>query len=86
MLERVGVDLRSSFHSHAALTLAHLVRSGRGMAWLPLSLVGAELAAGALVRASDETFDVEIRVCLIRSRSRQAPVVEALWRTAAPTL
>jgi DNA-binding transcriptional LysR family regulator len=82
VLERLHGQLAPAFHSHAALTLASLARSGRGLAWVPLSLVRSDLDRGALVQADDPETGIDIAVCLIRSAARQSPAVESLWSLA----
>jgi DNA-binding transcriptional LysR family regulator len=73
--------LASVFASHVATVLAAMTRSGRGMAWLPRSLVAGDLEAGALVRAGPEMFDVPIEICIVRPRARQSPAAEKFWAT-----
>ena len=80
--QRLGGRLEPAFHSHAALTLASLARSGRGLAWIPLSLAQPDLDGGALVQAGDADMVVDVAVCLIRPAARQSPAVESLWSVA----
>lgn len=80
-LSRAGPPawLAPTFTSHVAIVLAAMARSGRGVAWLPLSVIGLDLAAGTLVRAGGEEWDVPIDVRLYRPRARQSPVAEQFW-------
>lgn len=58
--------------------------TGAGICWLPESLIGQELASGALVAASTDrgwTLDLEVR--LYRSRDVRNRTVETLWRRVA---
>lgn len=71
--------LKPVFTSHVATVLKSLAITGRGIAWLPRSLVSDELADGRLMRAGDPAWDVEIEVRLLRPRSRQSRAVEAFW-------
>ena len=71
--------LASVFASHVATVLAAMTRSGRGMAWLPRSLVVSDLESGTLVRAGPEAFDVPIQICIVRPRARQSPAAEKFW-------
>src|SRR5579859_314720 len=75
--------LTPSFASHAAMVLAAMTRDRGGVAWLPLSLVQADLASGSLVRAGDEGWDIPIEIRLQRPRARQAPAAEAFWSLAS---
>jgi DNA-binding transcriptional LysR family regulator len=70
-----------AFSSHLAGVLAAMARDGRGLAWLPLSLVADDLAAGRLVRAGADEVPMEIR--LFRPKARQSPAAEAFWDRAA---
>ncbi len=82
VLDRLHGQLDPAFHSHAILTLASLARSGRGLAWTPLSLIQPDLDEGALVPAGGPDMGIDIAVCLIRPIARQSPVVENLWSLA----
>lgn len=67
------------FTSHAAMVIAAMARDGRGMAWLPLSVVQADLAAGTLVAAGGPEWNIPIEIQLCRSKARQSPAAEAFW-------
>ncbi len=71
--------LRPVFTSHLAAVLKTMTLAGRGLAWLPLSLVGEELASGALVRAGDAAQDVAVEIRLFRPASRLSPAAENFW-------
>lgn len=73
------VRLDPVFTSHLAGVLHSMSRDGRGVAWLPLSLVAEDLAAGRLARAGGEDWDIPVAIRLLRPRSRQSPAAEALW-------
>ena len=79
----IAGHLSPAFTSHAVMVLAAMARDGRGMAWLPLSLVEAELADGSVVAAGDDTWEIPIEVRLYRPSARQSPVAEAFWTAAA---
>ena len=59
--------------------LVDMARQGRGITWAPRSLVADDLAAGRLMRAGPEEWDIAINVCLFRSRARMTPAAEAFW-------
>jgi len=59
--------------------LIDMARQGRGVTWAPRSLVADDLAAGRLMRAGAEDWDIAINVCLFRSRARLTPPAEAFW-------
>ena len=70
------------FTSHT-LILARMAKDGKGLAWLPQSIVADDLKRGALVRAGDTRWDIPVDVRLYRPRGRQSPSAEAFWRLAA---
>jgi LysR family transcriptional regulator, hypochlorite-specific transcription factor HypT len=65
--------------SAPTMLLIDMAREGRGITWAPLSLVQHDLAEGRLLRAGDEGWDIEISICLFRSRARLTPAAEAFW-------
>jgi LysR family transcriptional regulator, hypochlorite-specific transcription factor HypT len=71
--------LEPVFTSHVATVLKTMARSGRGLAWSPLSLAKDDLAQGALVRAGDSSWDIPIEIRLFRPRARQSQAAEAFW-------
>lgn len=75
-------SLTPVFTSHT-LVLARMAKDGRGLAWLPLSIVGDDLAQGSLVRAGDGCWDIPVDVRLYRPRGRQSPSAEAFWKLAS---
>ena len=77
--DRPPVWLFPAFTAHVATVLAMMARAGRGVAWLPLSLIKGDLEARSLLRAGDERWDVAIDIRLYRPRARQNPVAEKFW-------
>lgn len=73
---------RTVFTAHHAVLLKSMALERRGVAWLPDSLISAELASGALVRAGDERWTVPIEVRLFRPRAALTDTAEALWQVA----
>lgn len=78
-LDGPSMWLTPRFTAHVATVLAAMARAGRGLAWLPTSLIARDLADGGLVRAGDETWDVPIDIRLYRPRARQTVAAEAFW-------
>ncbi|MFG1410169.1 LysR family transcriptional regulator [Xanthobacter sp. VTT E-85241] len=74
-----GDGREPAFTSHLAGVLATLARDGRGIAWVPLSLVAADLEAERLARAGSADDQVAMDIRLFRPRARQNAAVEALW-------
>lgn len=73
--------LKPGFESHLAKLLVTMAVEGRGLAFLPKSLIGEELAQGSLVRAGEEAWDIPIEIHLFRPRTRLSSTAEAFWAT-----
>jgi DNA-binding transcriptional LysR family regulator len=71
--------LRPVFTSHLAAVLRTMAREGRGLAWLPRSLIEDDLARGDLVRAGDEGWDVPMEIRVHRPRGRLGEAAERFW-------
>lgn len=62
--------------------LRALCLDGRGVAWLPATLVEDDLASGRLVPFADASWEVPVAVRLFRPQMRLTPTAEQLWRLA----
>ena len=80
-LESIPVDL--VFTAHLASVLRSMALDGRGVAWLPKTLVEDDLAAGSLVAAADADWNVDLEIRLYRAREMVGRAAEAFWKTAA---
>ena len=78
-----SVPVRVAFTAHLASVLRTMALDGRGVAWLPESLVEDDLAAGRLVAAAGSDWSVPLEVRLYRDRSPAGNAAEAFWRAAA---
>jgi DNA-binding transcriptional LysR family regulator len=78
-LEGPSVWLAPTFTAHVATVLAEMARAGRGVAWMPMSLIARDLELGALVRAGDQRWNIPIDIRLYRPRARQTAAAEAFW-------
>ena len=67
------------FTAHNAFLLKTMALAGRGIAWLPESLVADELGSGRLVAAGSAALRVPLEVRLYRQNAVMAPTAEALW-------
>ena len=56
-----------------------MAMEGRGIAWLPESLIAADLEAKRLVLAGDSEWGVPIEIRLFRPRAPLSEAAEALW-------
>jgi len=74
-----ALTLEVVFTSHLAAALMSMARDGSGIAWLPQSLAGDDMAAGRLLRAGDPGFDIPLEIRLFRPHARQSATAEALW-------
>jgi DNA-binding transcriptional LysR family regulator len=77
--------LHTSFTSHLAKLLVTMVQAGRGMAWLPESLISDQLASGEIVPAGGEDWYVPIEIHVFRPKLRLAKAAEAFWQHIAKT-
>lgn len=70
------------FTAHHAVLLKTLAQEGRGVAWLPESLIADELRTGMLVAAGGTDWNVPVQIRLYRQRAEMSPVAESLWELA----
>lgn len=80
-LESTGCEV--VFTAHLATVLRSLALEGRGLAFLPASLVREDLAAGRLVPAGGARWPIALSVRLYRQRMAQSPVAEKFWAAAS---
>lgn len=70
------------FTAHLASVLRSMALDGRGIAWLPRTLIEEDLAAGRLVAAADAAWCVDLEIRLYRQREDIARAAQALWQAA----
>lgn len=68
------------FTAHNAFLLKSMTLAGRGIAWLPQSLIKDELTSGALKLAGSSKWHLPIEIRLYRQSSEMTPAAENLWR------
>ena len=73
------LSIQTVFTAHLASVLRPMVLSGRGIAWLPQSLVADDLHAGRLVLAGPEQWQIPLQVRLYRDRSTLSQAAEMFW-------
>lgn len=73
--------LKPTFSSHLAKLLVTMALEGRGVAWLPRSLIFEDLETGRLVRAGSSDWYIPIEIHVFRPRSRLSSAAELFWRT-----
>jgi LysR family transcriptional regulator, hypochlorite-specific transcription factor HypT len=76
-LERCPV--RSVFQAHLASVLRTMVLDGRGMAWLPQTLIADDLAWGRLLEAAPRDWHIEMEIRLYRDRFPLGKAAEEFW-------
>lgn len=72
------------FTAHLASVLRSMTLDGRGIAWLPRTLIEDDIASGRLVAAADPNWFVDLEIRLYRQRDGLARTAEAFWKAAAP--
>jgi LysR family transcriptional regulator, hypochlorite-specific transcription factor HypT len=70
------------FTAHLASVLRSMVLDGRGIAWLPRTLVEEDLEAGRLVAAAQPRWSVDLEIRLYRQQAEVGRAAEAFWRAA----
>ena len=84
-LRGAGLDrhpTHSVFKAHLASVIRTMALDGRGMAWLPHTLIAEDLASGRLVDAAPEELRIEMEIRLYRDRSALGSAGEAFWKAA----
>jgi len=82
-LEKAGGE--PVFTAHLASVLKTMALDGRGVAWLPLSLIVGELAGGQLVASGGPEWSIDLDIRLFRSGATLPPAAEAFWhKVSAP--
>lgn len=77
--ELEGLSVQTVFIAHLASMLKHMVLDGRGIAWLPKSLIADALDAGRLVRVGPEQWQIPLQIRLYRDRSKVGQTAERFW-------
>jgi DNA-binding transcriptional LysR family regulator len=54
---------------------------GRGVAWLPKTLIGDDLAGGRLVALGDQSWSIAVDIRLSRQEAAMHSAAERFWRT-----
>jgi DNA-binding transcriptional LysR family regulator len=75
--------LVTHFTSHHAVLLKTMALDGRGVAWLPKSLVLDELANNRLVTVGDAAWQILIEIRLYRHADEMAATAEAVWQSVS---
>lgn len=75
------------FTAHLASVLRSMAIDGRGVAWLPRSLVDDDLSLGRLVPAATSDWFVDLEIRLYRQKDPAGKAAESVWAasTAPPS-
>lgn len=85
ILKQVRGAAMERFHTHTVFTahLASVLRTmainGRGMAWLPATLIRDDLASGRLVTAATDDWRIALDIRLYRDRATISAAGEKFW-------
>jgi DNA-binding transcriptional LysR family regulator len=70
------------FTAHLASVLKSMALEGRGLAWLPRSIIGEELATGRLQVAGPAHWRLPLEIRLYRDPAPLGAHAEAFWEAA----
>jgi DNA-binding transcriptional LysR family regulator len=70
------------FTAHLASVLKTMALDGRGVAWLPRTLIEDDLAAGRLVAVGGESWSIAVDIRLFRQNAPMHPTAEKFWQAA----
>jgi DNA-binding transcriptional LysR family regulator len=70
---------QTPFTAHLASVLRTMALDGRGIAWLPKSLIAEDLASARLVPAAEEEWTVDLEIRLYRDKASMGRAAETLW-------
>ena len=70
------------FTAHLATVLRTMVLDGKGLAWIPESLIGDDLSQGRLIAAADPVWNIPVEIRLYRERDLIGKAAEAFWISA----
>jgi LysR family transcriptional regulator, hypochlorite-specific transcription factor HypT len=80
-LEAVS-SVRVAFTAHLASVLRTMALDGRGIAWLPETLVQEDLAAHRLIPAAGDDWNIPLEIRLYRDRRPAGAAAESFWKSA----
>ena len=67
------------FTAHLATVLRSMALDGRGVAWLPRSLIDDDLRARRLVAAAPLSWRIALDIRIFRADAAQTPAAQAFW-------
>jgi DNA-binding transcriptional LysR family regulator len=70
---------KTVFTAHLASVLRTMALDGRGIAWLPKTLIADDIKHGLLVEAAPHDWCVEMQIRLYRDKARVSKAAEEFW-------
>lgn len=85
-LDRRGeaLHLETVAESDFAESLHELALAGIGIAWLPRSLIAADLRSGRLVAAAKKPQPIPFEIHMFRPRAARSELADRIWRASKP--
>jgi DNA-binding transcriptional LysR family regulator len=80
-----ALDARPAVTAHLATVLKTMAIDGRGIAWLPATLVQDDLDAGRLVLAGGAAWHIALDIRLYRDAAAATATAQGFWRAADAT-
>jgi LysR family transcriptional regulator, hypochlorite-specific transcription factor HypT len=80
-----AISAHAVFTAHLASVLRSMTLDGRGIAWLPHTLIADDLDTGGLVAAADADLNIELEIRLYRQQGGIGRAAEAFWEASAPS-
>ena len=77
-----SVPAQAVFTAHLASVLRTMVLDGRGIAWLPQTLVEDDMGQGRLVAAASNDWQVPLEIRLYRDSELLGKAANAFWNAA----
>lgn len=77
-----SVPAQTVFTAHLASVLRTMVLDGRGIAWLPQTLVEDDIDQGRLVAAASNDWEVPLEIRLYRDSELLGKAANAFWNAA----
>jgi DNA-binding transcriptional LysR family regulator len=75
-----GNTISVVFTAPNAFLLKTMALEGRGVAWLPKSLIAEELNSRKLMQAGSDAWQVQVDIRLYRQASDMSQVAEQIWK------
>jgi DNA-binding transcriptional LysR family regulator len=78
-----SLQVQGVFTAHLASVLRTMALDGRGMAWLPRTLVDDDLAQGRLVAATSNDWEIPLEIRLYRDKELLGKAADSFWNSAS---